>query len=101
MGTDISGSDGTNNYDYYLSVCGPLTSTAAASCSQVSSTSSACQIQMLPTPNSQTFDIGDWNAATPVTWQYTGRDIMYTLTGANQVKQRNQSMSRILRYFSL
>lgn len=83
MGTELQGSDGTATYDYYLSVCGVLNSTAASGCTKVSSSSSACQVQ---TANSMySFDVG--NYASPPTWSYINAaapsdGVQYSMTGA-------------------
>ena len=61
MGTDLVGSDGGTMYQYYLSVCGDLTSPEAAGCRQVMSSASACQVQVNPKGGS--YDIGDWPGA--------------------------------------
>lgn len=65
QGLDISGSDSGSTYSYLLSLCGPLSSEAAAGCLQISSTASACQLQ---TGQSQSYDVGNWVASSPPTW---------------------------------
>ena len=71
MGKDLMGGDGTNPpvYDYYLSVCGVLTSTPTAPCTQIMSSASACQIQV--SGGTGTFDVGNWIAGQNTS---TGRD---------------------------
>jgi len=55
---DLVGSDGGSLYNYYLSVCGTLSSAPASACTQISAQSSACQLQVQGT--AQAFDIGNW-----------------------------------------
>jgi len=80
---DITGSDGTPQYKYFLNVCGPLKSTDAASCTSLSKSASACQIEVVGT---QTFDIGNWDAtATAPTWKdSTKKTITFSMTGSPQ-----------------
>lgn len=85
MGKDIVGSDGTATYAYYMNVCGPLTSTAAASCTAIQSTSSACQVQV--SDGTGAYDTGNWIAAAPPTWGYIDPSakslgVMYSMQGA-------------------
>jgi len=85
MGTDIKGSDGTPKYDYYLAICGPLTSSAASTCTQIDPASSACQIEVQG--GAQSFDIGNWPAAAPPVWSYVDAGktaVQYTISGAPQ-----------------
>jgi hypothetical protein len=83
-GKDWPGTDGTEQYKYFVSVCGVLSSTDAASCTEVQSTSAACQIQISGGP--QTFDIGDYNTNAPPAWQYIDGNAdagaMYGLSGS-------------------
>ncbi len=86
MGKDIIGKDslGSTKYAYYLSLCGPLTSSDASSCLQVQSQSSACQIQV--TQGTQTFDIGNYDPANPPAWKYTAdkSGVTFDMNGAIQ-----------------
>lgn len=65
VGLDIVGSDGSSTYSYLLSLCGSLSSSAASGCLQISPQSSACQKE---TQQTQSFDVGNWNAASAPTW---------------------------------
>ena len=85
MGKDLVGSDGNDVYKYYLSVCGPLSSSAAAACTSVSSTSSACQI--LVQGGMQAFDIGDNAVGHVPNFAYVDdaqTAVAYNITGAMQ-----------------
>lgn len=73
-GTDLSGSDGTDTYAYDLSVCGVLTSTAAAPCKQISNDASACQRQLQGGTGS--FDLGNWNTANQPQWEWIDESAM-------------------------
>jgi hypothetical protein len=84
---DFVGSDGASNYAYYLHLCGPLTSPAASTCTQVDSASSACQLQVAG--GAQTFDLGNWNTAAPPVWAWMEPSkpdvgVQYTMTGVKQ-----------------
>ena len=68
MGTDLVGSDGSATYTYYLNVCGVLSSTPAAQCTAIQSTSSACQVQV--SGGTGAYDIGNWMASAPPAWNY-------------------------------
>ena len=85
VGKDFVGSDGGSTYKYYLSLCGTLSSPAASTCNQISSTSSACQIQQQG--GVQTFDIGNYDVNSPPTWSYVDEEqtaVQYNITGAVQ-----------------
>jgi len=87
MGTDLVGSDGGSQYAYYMSVCGALSSTAAASCVQGNTDASACQLQVQG--GAQAFDLGNWDESAAQKWSYIDAKlpavgIQYQLTGATQ-----------------
>ena len=88
MHQDILGSDGTSPpiYNYYLSVCGVLSSTPTTPCTQIQADASACQMQV--SGGTGTFDIGNWVAASPPQWGYIDPNnqalgVMYQISGAN------------------
>ena len=90
-GADLIGSDGGSQYNYYLSVCGSVSSAATRVCTQISPRSSACQVQVAG--GSQSFDIGNWapNEPWPVgpQWAYidpSNKDagVMMTMQGSQQ-----------------
>ena len=92
MGQDFTGSDGGTQYAYYLSLCGPLTSAAASTCTQIQTEASACQIQTIG--GMQTFDIGNYDDTNPPTWSYvddTKTAVQYNMTGAVQWSDTHQS----------
>jgi len=87
MGTDLVGSDGGSQYQYYLSVCGAVSSSPASTCVLVDPTSSVCQLQMQG--GSQTFDLGNWNPSAAPQWSFINASapalgVQYQLTGAQQ-----------------
>ena len=90
-GVDLVGSDGGSLYNYYLSVCGTLSSAPASACTQISAQSSACQLQVQGT--AQAFDIGNWAPYEPAPagpqWAYIDPSnknggVMLTMEGAQQ-----------------
>ena len=84
-GSDLQGSDGANTYTYYLRVCGALSSTPTAPCTQIMSSASACQIQV--SGGTGTFDVGNWIESSPPVWSFInpaqpGLGVQYSMLGA-------------------
>jgi len=85
MGQDFKGSDGGSQYEYFMAICGPLSTSATSTCTQIDPASSVCQIQVQG--GAQSFDIGNWPASSPPAWSYIDADksgVQYKLTGAPQ-----------------
>jgi len=83
QGTDLVGSDGTpSGQAYYLSVCGVLSSAAAAPCLQTSAAASTC----LAPGGAMAVALGIWNVSAPPQWSFIDSTaaavgIQYSLTG--------------------
>jgi len=83
VGKDFKGSDGTDQYKYFVSVCGALTSSDASSCTQEDSTMAACKLDLKV--GETVYDIGNYVAGSPPTFTYTDATktaVQYTLSGA-------------------
>lgn len=76
---DLEGNDGSGIYNYYLHVCGPLTS--QPSCTTIDPKTSTCQVQVNPAGAS--YDTGNWGTQQ---WAFIdgqpSKGVMYTLTGS-------------------
>lgn len=84
-GADLQGSDGGNVFEYYLRVCGVLTSAPTAPCTQIMSSVSACQIRV--SGGTGTFDVGNWISTSPPVWSFIdpaqpGLGVQYSMQGA-------------------
>jgi len=88
-GSDLSNSSSTLDSSVFLRLCGPLTSSPASTCTQVSSDSAACMTQRTASGSLQTFDLGNYDVTSPPVWSYINAQnkhggVTYTLRGAQQ-----------------